>query len=201
MSNKILINGQNVDLDDVRRLRQRFFHALLIPPGWRGTKSDCVRLFIATQDMLSFDFRRLLAHNWKDIVEIALRQQARGVDQGARVSVSVSFELDHTAPTVAAITKMQLGFSEKFMTKVKPRTRDLAQDELPLEDQGVVIDAGIAQEQAADQKKEDAENAAKEKEKADHDKKKADAEFKAKEAKRKRDARAAKKASKSGATK
>lgn len=126
MTHKIQIKGKTYDLEDPSDLAK--VQALLVPPNWPVQKKDCVRAFQAVASMLCADLVRALAFNWKNITKIAQEEAAEGGK--ATVSCGFSFEVDQTAPTVAAIAGQKLSFSAKFSTKMKPRVLDLNQPEL-----------------------------------------------------------------------
>lgn len=126
MTSKITIKGKTYDLEDPADLAK--VQALLVPANWPGTKKDCVRAFQAVAAMLTADLIRALAFNWKNISKIAAEEAAEGGK--AAVACSFSFEVDQSAPTVAAIGGQKLGYSAKFSTKMKPRLVDLNQAEL-----------------------------------------------------------------------
>lgn len=126
MTSKITIKGKTYDLEDPSDLAK--VQALLVPVNWPAAKKDCVRAFQATAAMLSADLVRSLAFNWKNITKIAAEEAAEGGK--AAVACSFSFEIDQSAPTVAAIGGQRLGYSAKFSTKMKPRIVDLNQAEL-----------------------------------------------------------------------
>lgn len=139
----VVVGGKSVDFDKLEELAQ--LQAQLLPSNWPAAKRDGVRLFLALQEMSSQEFKRHLAHNFKNLVKIALEQKDDG--EGARVAVSFSLEIDLTAPTVAAIGETKMSFSHKFASKGKAKTMDINQDELLL---GDVIDPGsLADENAA----------------------------------------------------
>lgn len=126
MTSKITIKGKTYDLEDPSDLAK--VQALLVPANWPVSKKDCVRSFQATAAMLCSDLLRSLAFNWKNITKIAQEEAAEGGK--ATVACSFGFEIDQTAPTVAAIGGQKLGYSAKFSTKMKPRVVDLNQTEL-----------------------------------------------------------------------
>ena len=156
MSKKFTIRGRTYDLNDASDLVS--IQNALVPDNWPGNKPDCVRLFIAIQEMLALQLRRHLAVNFKAISKAAQEDAAEG--NPAKIGVSFVFELDQTSPMVAAITKLKMSFSVKHSTEGKPQTYDLTQGELPLEtdDMSEVFDTrSLAREkEEAKEGKEDA---------------------------------------------
>lgn len=128
-SNKFTIRGKTYDLSDAVDLVS--IQNALVPENWPGKKPDCVRLFIATQEMLSLQLKRHLANNFKHISKVAQEEAADG--QPAKIGVTFAFELDQTSPLVAAITKLSMSYTVRHGTKGKPQTFDLTQGELPLD--------------------------------------------------------------------
>lgn len=126
MNSKITIKGKTYDLEDPSDLAK--VQAILVPTNWPTAKKDCIRAFQATAAMLCADLVRSLAFNWKNLSKIAGEEAAEGGK--ATVSCAFGFEIDQTAPTVAAIGGQKLSYSAKFSTKMKPRLVDLNQTEL-----------------------------------------------------------------------
>lgn len=126
MNSKITIKGKTYDLEDPSDLAK--VQAILVPTNWPTAKKDCIRAFQATAAMLCADLVRSLAFNWKNLSKIAAEEAAEGGK--ASVACAFGFEIDQTAPTVAAIGSQKLGYSAKFATKMKARVVDLNQTEL-----------------------------------------------------------------------
>lgn len=144
-SNKVVVGGKAVDLDKLDEVTA--IQAQLLPPNWPVAKRDGVRLFLSLQEMAALEFKRHLAHNFKQILKTAFEQQADG--EGARVPVSFSIELDFTAPNVAAFAKTKMSFSHKFSTEGKPKTHDIAQGDF-YGDLSSTLDGSLAAEQLPD---------------------------------------------------
>lgn len=145
MSKKFTIRGKTYDLEDAADVVS--IQNALVPENWPGKKADCVRLFLALQDMLSKQIARHLAANFRQISKSAQEELADG--GSGKVAVSFAFEIDQTSPLVAALTKLKMSFSVKYATDGKPQTFDLTQGELPLDgdDMTEVMDVGsIARE-------------------------------------------------------
>lgn len=164
MTSKITLKGKTYDLEDPSDLAK--VQAILVPSNWPGTKKDCVRAFQAVAAMLTADLIRALAFNWKNISKIAAEEGAEGGK--AAVACSFSFEVDQSAPTVAAIGAQKLGYSAKFSTKMKPRLVDLNQAELfeKLTEGGEAMNLDEITEPPAEEKKPEAEGADSEREDA-----------------------------------
>lgn len=123
---KVTIGGKAVDLEDVGDLAK--VQATLVPANWPTTKRDCVRLFLTVQEMLKLQLARHLAFNWKNICKVTQEEAADG--NPAKCKLTFSFELDQSAPSVAAIAGLGLSYSVKFGTKGKPQTCDINQADL-----------------------------------------------------------------------
>ncbi len=126
MSTKIQIKGKTYDLEDPNDLAK--VQALLVPANWPGSKKDGVRLFQTVSTMLTAQLLRHLAFNWKQITKIAQEEASEG--NRAAVPIAFGFEIDQTAPSVAAIAGIKMSYSAKFSTKGKPQTHDLNQGDL-----------------------------------------------------------------------
>lgn len=150
-SKKVTVRGKTYDLADLADIVS--IQGALVPDNWPTKKADCVNLFLSVQNMLGMEFKRHLAANWKQICKAAQEEGADG--NPARLAVAFNFELDQSAPTVAAFTKTAMSFSVKHGTKGKPRTHDLAQGEFLDEDMSVVFDVkGFEKENAPEEKPE-----------------------------------------------
>lgn len=129
MSKKFTIRGKTYDLADAADLVS--IQNALVPDNWPGKKSDCVRLFLALQEMLALQIRRHFAANFKQLAKSAIEESDDG--GSARIGSTFAFEIDLTSPLVAALTKLKMSFSVKHGTEGKPQTFDLTQGELPLD--------------------------------------------------------------------
>lgn len=129
MSKKFTIRGKTYDLADAADLVS--IQNALVPDNWPGKKSDCVRLFLALQEMLALQIRRHFAANFKQLAKSAIEEAEDG--GSARIGSTFAFEIDLTSPLVAALTKLKMSFSVKHGTEGKPQTFDLTQGELPLD--------------------------------------------------------------------
>lgn len=129
MSKKFTIRGKTYDLADAADLVS--IQNALVPDNWPGKKSDCVRLFLALQEMLALQIRRHFAANFKQLAKSAIEESEDG--GSARIGSTFAFEIDLTSPLVAALTKLKMSFSVKHGTEGKPQTFDLTQGELPLD--------------------------------------------------------------------
>jgi len=148
--NKVTIRGKTYDLDDAADIVS--IQNALVPPNWPLKRPDAVRLFVSLQNMAALQFKRHFAANFKGLLKAALEE---GEDSGsAKIAANFGFEIDVTAPQVAALTKLGLKYSVKHGTTGKPQTHDLTQGEF-LDDDGsvVVSDADL------DKEKKDAEEA------------------------------------------
>lgn len=144
--NKVTIRGKVYDLDDIGDVIA--VQSALVPENWPIKKADCVKVFISLQNMLAFEFKRHLAANWKAICK-AIQEEANEPGGVARLAVAFNFEVDQTAPTVAAFSKSKMSFSVKHSTEGKPRTHDINQGEFLGDDLSVVLDVkGFAREAA-----------------------------------------------------
>lgn len=145
MSKKLTIRGKVYDLDDVSDVVS--IQSALVPENWPIKKADAVRLFLSLQNMLALEFKRHLAANFKGIVKSAIEQ---GDEPGGTASTAVSFafEINVTAPQVAAINKTKMSFSVRHSTEGKPKTHDLNQGEFLNDDLGVVLDVKSLAEEA-----------------------------------------------------
>jgi len=146
MSKKLTIRGKTYDMDDLQD--SVAIQNVLVPDNWPLKKAAGVSLFLSLQNMLALELKRHLAANFKRITRNAF-EEAESDGGKAVQGVSFSFEIDMTAPQVAAITKIKLGGSAKFGTTGKPRTHDLTQGEFLADDLSVVLDVkGFREEQA-----------------------------------------------------
>lgn len=141
-NSKVMVAGKPVDLDKLEEVTA--LQSQLLPANWPVNKRDGVRLFLSLQEMAALEFKRHLAHNFKQILKTAFEQQADG--EGARVSVGFSIELDFTAPSVAAFAKTKMSFSHKFSTEGKPKTHDINQGEFLDSSLSVVLDGSLSKE-------------------------------------------------------
>ena len=122
-TSKVTVGGKAVDLDKLEEVAQ--LQAALLPDNWPIAKRDGVRLFLNLQEMAAHEFKRHLAANFKKIVRAALEQQAD--NEGAEITVSFKLPLNFSALTVAALGETAMSGSQKFGTKGKAKTHDLAQ--------------------------------------------------------------------------
>ena len=142
----ITIRGKSYNMDDLQDAVS--IQKALVPDNWPLEKSAGVKLFLSLQNMLALQLKRHLAANFKRILRNAFEEAE---DEGGKAAqaVSFTFEIDVTAPQVAAITKLKMAGSSKFLTTGKPVTHDLTQGEFLDENLGVVLDVkGFAEEQA-----------------------------------------------------
>lgn len=141
---KVTLAGRTYDPDDLQESKK--LQAQMVPDNWPGTRGECVRLYLSTAEMLAFQLKRHLAGNWKNACRAS---QEEGTSGGkARIGLTFKFELDHTAPSVVAITAIGMGGNMKFGTKGKPLTHDLNQGDF-FEDLGEATDIdALAAEQA-----------------------------------------------------
>jgi hypothetical protein len=152
-TNKVTIAGKAYNLDEIADLAK--IKVQLVPEDWPGSASSCVRVFISLQEMLSFQLKRHLAYNWKKICHTAHEEANDG--NPARVKLSFTFEVDQSAPTVAAIAAHALSFGVQHKTKGKPMTHDTAQGDF-FEDFGDALDTEAFGKEISgedDEKKED----------------------------------------------
>ena len=166
--NQVTIRGKTYNLDDAADVVS--IQNALVPENWKLRKADAVRLFVSLQNMAALQFKRHFAANFKGLLKAALEE---GEDSGAaKIGAAYAFEIDVTAPQVAALTKLKMSYSVKHGTDGKPQTHDLTQGEFLDENDEVVLDASSLEtekaEAAAEEKKQkDAEaKAAKEEAKA-----------------------------------
>ena len=131
----IMVAGQTYDLEQVPDLAK--VKSQLVPKNWPTSAAECVRLFISTQEMLAHQLKRHLAFNWKKICEIAAAEGEDGNPQ--RIKIAFAFELDQSAPSVAAIAAHSLSFAVTHKTKGKPQTHDINQGDF-LEELSEVLD-------------------------------------------------------------
>src|SRR6266567_2646738 len=117
MSKKFTIRGKTYDLADAADLVS--IQNALVPDNWPGKKSDCVRLFLALQEMLALQIRRHFAANFKQLAKSAIEESEDG--GSARIGSTFAFEIDLTSPLVAALTKLKMSFSVKHGTEGKPQ--------------------------------------------------------------------------------
>lgn len=127
---KVFIGGKLVDLTDLQEAV--LMQDKLVPDNWPIDKAEGVRLFVSTQNMLASEFKRHLAHHFKKICKRTQEELADG--SPARLKISFSFEIDQSAPTVAAIGETSMSFSSKESSKGKPKTFDINQGEFFNED-------------------------------------------------------------------
>lgn len=120
---KVVIGGKSYDFDKIEEAAQ--LQSILLPVNWPIAKRDGVRLFLNQRDMLTHEFQRHFAANYKKMVRAALEQQEDG--EGASIPVSFAFEVNFSALTVAAIGKTKMGGAQKFGTTGKPKSHDIAQ--------------------------------------------------------------------------
>lgn len=139
---KVYIGGKLIDLSDIQEAKAA--QEKLIPDNWPIEKSEGVRLFVSTQNMLASEFKRHLAHHFKKICKRTQEEMADG--EPARLKIAFSFEIDQSAPTVAAIGETSMSFSSKESSKGKPKTFDINQGEFFDEDLEV---ASIEEENSA----------------------------------------------------
>lgn len=145
--NKVTIRGKTYDLDDAADVVS--IQNALVPDNWPIKKADCVRLFLSLQNMLALQLKRHLAANFKRIIKTAL-EEAEDNNGAAREAVSFGFEIDVTAPQVAAITKLKMSYSAKYSTEGKPQTHDLNQGEFLDDDMSVVFDVKSVETEKSD---------------------------------------------------
>jgi hypothetical protein len=134
--NTVKIGDREYDLSEVADVAQ--LQATLVPDNWPGNKADCVRLFLQTRELLAFQFSRHLAHNWLKLCKTA--QETKEDGDPAKVKAGFAFELDQSAPLVAAITKCKMSFSATHSTESKPITKDITQGEFLGDDMSVILD-------------------------------------------------------------
>jgi hypothetical protein len=127
---KVFIGGKLLDLADLNDAK--YAQEKLIPDNWPIDKSEGVRLFVSTQNMLASEFKRHLAHHFKKICKRTQEEMADG--EPARIKIAFSFEIDQSAPTVAAIGETAMSFSSKESSKGKAKTFDINQGEFFNED-------------------------------------------------------------------
>lgn len=147
----IKIGDREYDMSEIADVAQ--LQATLVPDNWPGNKADCVRLFLQTSELLAFQFKRHLAHNWLKLCKTA-RESA---DEGdpAKIKAGFAFELDQSAPLVAAITKCKMSFSATHSTESKPITRDITQGEFLGDDMSVILDTKALDREMAPEPKAD----------------------------------------------
>jgi hypothetical protein len=97
--------------------------------------------------MLAHQFKRHLAHNWKKLCRQTQEELAES--NPGRVKVSFTFELDQSAPTVAAFTKIAMSFSRTEKTEGKAQSRDINQGDFFNEDLGDVLDTAKLETETA----------------------------------------------------
>jgi hypothetical protein len=148
--NTVKVGDREYDLSEVSEVAQ--LQAQLVPDNWPGNKSDCVRLFLQTADMLGLQFKRHLAHNWLKLCKTA--QEAKEEGEAAKVGMSFVFELDQSAPLVAAITKCKSRFSATHTTESKPVTKDITQGEFLADDMSVILDTKSLDREMEEKEKE-----------------------------------------------
>jgi len=123
MTVKLTIGGREYDLSDIQDAVA--VQGNLVPSNWPTSPAECVRLFIATTEMLCYQLKRHLGANWQKICKQTQEELADG--NPGRIKVTFGFELDQSAPTVAAIAKHSLSFSANHKTEGKPQTHDINQ--------------------------------------------------------------------------
>ena len=154
MSRIITVRGKKYDLNDVGDLIS--IQNVLVPDNWPGKKADCVRVLVATADMLALELKRHLAANWKKISKACQEEMEDG--EAARMGVSFAFEIDQSAPSVAALTKIKMSHSVRNSTESKPKTHDVNQGVFLGDDMSIVFDVkSLAEEQAPAEKPEEPE--------------------------------------------
>ncbi|MGB8296387.1 MAG: hypothetical protein WCG85_13250 [Polyangia bacterium] len=120
---KITIGGREFDLSQAEDAIA--VEANLVPANWPTSPAECVRLFTATTEMLTYQLKRHLGANWQKICKQTQEELADG--NPGRIQIGFAFELDQSAPTVAAIAEHSLGFSVAHKTKGKPQSYDINQ--------------------------------------------------------------------------
>ena len=136
-TSKVTFCGKTYDLDKLEEAAQ--IQALLVPDNYPGSKREGVRLYLSLQNMIVTQFRRHFTHNFPKIVKTAVEEKADG-DGEPIVAVAFGFDLNFTAPTVAAHGKVKMSFSRKYSTESKPATHDVNQGEFLDADLSVVLD-------------------------------------------------------------
>lgn len=145
---KVVIGGKSYDFDKIEEAAQ--LQAILLPANWPIAKRDGVRLFLNQRDMLTHEFQRHFASNYKKLVRAALEQQEDG--EGASIAVSFAFDVNFSALTVAAIDKTKMGGSQKFGTTGKAKSHDIAQGDFYADISESLDTAKLAAESAPEDK-------------------------------------------------
>ena len=123
MTVKITIGGREYDLSDVQDAVA--VQGNLVPSNWPTSPAECVRLFTATAEMLSYQLKRHLGANWQKICKQT--QDEIADNNPGRIKIAFNFELDQSAPSVAAIAGHSLNYGMQHKTKGKPMTYDINQ--------------------------------------------------------------------------
>lgn len=159
---KIVIAGKTYDFDKVEDVAQ--LQATLLPSHWPVAKRDGVRLFFNLRELLTHEFQRHFAANFKKVVRAALEQQADG--EGAIVPLSFGFDVNLSALTVAAIGKTKMNGSQKFGTVGKPKSHDIAQGDF-YADMSETLDTAKLEAESAPEEKPESDKAKKPRKKSE----------------------------------
>lgn len=123
---KVTIGKTTYNLEEIADAKECY--ALLVPANWLGDSKGCVKLFLATKDMIVGQLIRHLGSNWKKICKEIREEQEN--NNPAKLGVSFSFEIDQTDRGTAAVGKVKMSFSVRHTTTSSPEERVLAQSEL-----------------------------------------------------------------------
>ena len=123
MTVKITIGGREYDLSDIQDAVA--VQGNLVPSNWPTSPAECVRLFTATTEMLCYQLKRHLGANWQKICKQT--QDEIADNNPGRIKIAFNFELDQSAPTIAAIAAHGLTYGVQHKTKGKPMTHDMNQ--------------------------------------------------------------------------
>lgn len=120
---KVVLNGKTYDYDKLEDVAQ--LQSILLPPDWPIAKRDGVRLFLNLREMLTHEFQRHFAANFKKVVRSALEQKDDGEDP--IVALAFGFDVNLSALTLASIGKTKFGGSQKFSTTGSAKSHDINQ--------------------------------------------------------------------------
>jgi hypothetical protein len=155
---KVTVSGRQYDMGDLADATA--IQAVLVPDNWKAGKADCVRLMLSMQEMLAFQLKKHLAHNWNRMCKTIRENIEESAKDGATLGVTFKFTMDQSVPTVAAIRDHAMSFSAKYGSTGRPQTHDIAQGDF-FGDLSATVDPGALEAEAI------AEDAAEEAMKAD----------------------------------
>lgn len=140
---KVTLHGRVYDMEKL--VDATSIQAELVPDNWPGTKADCVRLMMATQDILCHELRRHIAHNWRHACKTIQENKADG--EGASLKLTFKFELDQSVPTLAAIRSNALSYSANYGSTAKAKSFDITQGDF-FGDLSATVDATSLDQEA-----------------------------------------------------